>query len=383
MVSDDAGVTAAAAALAAGTGPVGVDAERASGYKYGSEAYLVQMYRRGSGTFLFDPTLIASFAPVATAVADTEWIFHAAVQDIPCLDEIGLHPPRLFDTELAARLLGFERVGLGAIVEQLLDVHLEKAFSAADWSTRPLPEPWLEYAALDVVLLPDLRDLVQQELERQGKTEFARQEFEAVRGHQAKPTPAEPWRKLSGTQALRTPRSLALARELWLARDVLARERDVAPGRLIPDRSIIAAASANPRSPEDLGRLATFRGRESRTELMRWWKAILKAKTTTDLPGPKPRDPDAIPHHRGWAERHPEAAARLAIARAAIEDEAEQRQMPTENLLKPSLVRALAWDPPRDGAIEAIERRLRELGAREWQISITAPIFAAAFVASL
>lgn len=383
MVSDDAGVTAAAAALAAGHGPVGVDAERASGYTYGSEAYLVQMYRRGAGTFLFDPTLITSFAPVASAIADAEWIFHAAVQDIPCLDEIGLRPPRLFDTELAARLLGFERVGLGAIVERLLDVHLEKAFSAADWSTRPLPEAWLEYASLDVVLLPDLRDLVQQELESQGKTEFARQEFEAVRAHKPKPAPAEPWRKLSGTQALRTPRSLAMARELWLTRDALARERDVAPGRLIPDRSIIAAAAANPRSPEDLSRLATFKGRESRTELMRWWKAILKAKTTTDLPGPKPRDPDSIPHHRGWAERHPDAAARLAVARAAVEDEAAQRSMPTENLLKPSIVRALAWEPPRDRSVAAIERRLNELGAREWQISVTAPILTAAFVASL
>lgn len=381
FVTDDAGVEAAAATLAAGNGPVGVDAERASGYRYGGEAYLVQMYRRGSGTFLFDPVDITSFAPLAQALADTEWIFHAATQDIPCLDAIGLHPPQLFDTELAARLLGYERVGLGAIVEKLLGVNLEKAYSAADWSTRPLPEAWLEYAALDVVLLPDLRDLVQQELEQQGKLEFADQEFTAVLNHKPKPAPAEPWRKLSGTQALRTPRSLALARELWIARDALARERDIAPGRLIPDRSIIAAAAANPRSPEDLGRLATFKGRESRTELMRWWKAILRAKTTPDLPGPRPRDPDSIPHHRGWAERHPEAAARLAVARLAIEEEAEQRSIPTENLLKPSLVRALAWDPPRTGSLEDVERRLKELGARDWQIGITAPILAAAFVA--
>lgn len=383
FISDDAGVASAAAALSAGHGPVGVDAERASGYRYGGEAYLVQMHRRGSGTFLFDPLGIDSFEPVANAVADTEWIFHAATQDIPCLDEIGLHPPRLFDTELAARLLGYERVGLGSIVDRLLNVSLEKAYSAADWSTRPLPEAWLEYAALDVILLPDLRDLVRQELEEQGKLDYAAQEFEAVLEHKPKPVPAEPWRKLSGTQSLRTPRSLALARELWLTRDELARERDVAPGRLIPDRSIIAAAAANPRSPEDLAKLTTFRGRESRTELMRWWKAILRAKTTPDLPGPRPRDPDAIPHHRGWAERYPEASARLAVARAAVEAEAEQRNMPTENLLKPSIVRAMAWDPPRDGSMETIERRLNELGARDWQIGITAPILAAAFVASL
>lgn len=383
FVADDAGVANAAAALAAGHGPVGVDAERASGYRYGSDAYLVQMFRRDAGTFLFDPTKISNFAPLATALESEEWIFHAAVQDIPCLDEIGLRPPRLFDTELAARLLGFDRVGLGAVVDQLLDITLDKAYSAADWSTRPLPEAWLEYAALDVVLLPDLRDLVQQELESQGKVEFAQQEFNAVLNHQPKPAPAEPWRKLSGTQALRTPRSLAMARELWIAREALARERDVAPGRLIPDRSIIAAAAANPRSPEELAKLSTFRGRESRTELMRWWKAILRAKTTQNLPGPKPRDPDGIPHHRNWALRHPKAAARLAVARTAIEEQAEAQGMPTENLLKPSIVRALAWEPPADGSLETIEQRLRELGAREWQVGINAPILAASFVESL
>ncbi|MBP1325338.1 ribonuclease D [Leucobacter exalbidus] len=383
FVADDDAVAAAAATLAAGHGPVGVDAERASGYRYGGDAYLVQMYRRDAGTFLFDPTKISSFAPLATALAGEEWIFHAATQDIPCLDEIGLRPPRLFDTELAARLLGFERVGLGSVTEQLLDITLEKAYSAADWSTRPLPEAWLEYAALDVVLLPDLRDLVQLELERQGKTEIAAQEFQAVLEQQPKPALPEPWRKLSGTQSLRTPRALALARELWLAREALARERDIAPGRLIPDRSIIAAAAANPRSPEDLSRLSTFKGRESRSELMRWWKAILRAKTTTDLPGPKPRDPGGIPHHRNWALRHPDAADRLTVARAAIEAEAEQQGMPTENLLKPSLLRTLAWEAPYDGSTETVERRLRELGAREWQVGITAPILAASFVAPL
>lgn len=380
LITDDAGVQRAAALIAAGDGPIGVDAERASGFTYGSEAYLVQVYRRGTTPLLFDPVGISSFGPLAEVLADEEWILHAASQDIPCLDELGLHPDRLFDTELAARLLGYERVGLGAIVEQLLGIHLEKAHSAADWSQRPLPESWLEYAALDVALLPDLRDAVAADLDAQGKAEFARQEFEAVRTKPAKPKSPEPWRKLSGGHALKSPRSLALARELWLARDELARERDVAPGRLIPDSSVVAAAVANPRSKNDLARLATFKGRASRTELDRWWRAVLAGKTTEDLPGTKPRDPDAIPHHRGWAQRHPEAAERLAAARAAVEAEAERQGIPIENLLTPDHLRRLVWRPPADPSAENIALRLRELGAREWQLGIVSPIIAATFV---
>lgn len=380
MITDDAGVRQAAEAIAAGHGPAGVDAERASGFRYGSEAYLVQVYRRGAGTFLFDPIEISDFRPLAVALDGVEWIFHAASQDIPCLDELQLHPPKLFDTELAARLLGYERVGLGSVVEQLLGISLDKAHSASDWSQRPLPESWLEYAALDVALLPDLRDAIHADLEEQGKLGYAAEEFEAVRTKPEKAKAAEPWRKLANGPSLRSARSLALARELWLARDELARERDVAPGRLIPDKSVIAAAAANPRSKNDLARLQTFRGRASRTEIDRWWEAIRRGKVTEDLPGPKPRDPEAIPHHRGWAQRHPEAAARLVGARAAIEAEAERQHMPAENLITPDHVRRLVWRPPADVSPEGIARSLTAFGARDWQAGLTAPILAPVFV---
>lgn len=380
LITDDDGVRHAADLLAAGDGPVGVDAERASGFRYGSEAYLVQAYRRGTDALLFDPTGITDFSPLAEALQEEEWILHAASQDIPCLDDLGLRPERLFDTELAARLLGFERVGLASIVEQLLGVRLEKAHSAADWSKRPLPDPWLEYAALDVTLLPDLRDAIHGELVAQSKTEIARQEFEAVRDRLPKPQSPEPWRRLSGGHKIKSPRQLAMARELWLARDELARAQDVAPGRLIPDASIVAAVAANPRSRDDLARLQAFRGRASRTELRRWWSAILRGKTTEDLPGPQRREPGSIPHHRSWAQRHPEAAARLAAARAGVEQEAERQGMPVENLLTPDYLRRLAWEPPQPATSETLALRLKDLGARDWQIALTAPILQAAFV---
>lgn len=380
MVTDDAELRRASALIATGTGPFGVDTERASGFKYSNRAYLVQVFRRGAGTFLFDPVGISDFAPLAEALTGDEWVLHAADQDLPSLAEIGLVPERLFDTELSSRLLGLERVGLGAVTQELLGIELAKAHSAADWSTRPLPEPWLEYAALDVALLPDLRDAVLARLVEAGKVDFAEQEFEAVRTRPPKPKAAEPWRKLSGGNRLRAPRQLAMARELWTARDDFARSTDVAPGRLLPDSSIVAAVSANPRSAGELASLKTFRGRASRSELDRWWKAILRGKTTEDLPGPKTREPGAIPSHRGWAQRHPDAADRLTELRAVVTAEAERQHMPPENLISPALVRELAWQPPADPSPEGVANRLADLGARPWQVALVAPILSTVFV---
>ncbi|KAM9865468.1 Ribonuclease D [Leucobacter aridicollis] len=380
MVTDDAELRRASALIATGTGPFGVDTERASGFKYSNRAYLVQVFRRGAGTFLFDPVGISDFAPLAEALTGDEWVLHAADQDLPSLAEIGLVPERLFDTELSSRLLGLERVGLGAVTQELLGIELAKAHSAADWSTRPLPEPWLEYAALDVALLPDLRDAVLARLVEAGKVDFAEQEFEAVRTRPPKPKAAEPWRKLSGGNRLRAPRQLAMARELWTARDDFARSTDVAPGRLLPDASIVAAVSANPRSAGELASLKTFRGRASRSELDRWWKAILRGKTTEDLPGPKTREPGSIPSHRGWAQRHPEAADRLTELRAVVTAEAERQHMPPENLISPALVRELAWQPPADPSPEGVANRLADLGARPWQVALVAPILSTVFV---
>ena len=160
VVVDERTLMRAAEAIGSGTGPVGIDAERASGYRYGQRAYLVQIRREGSGSWLIDPIACPDLSPVGEAIGDAEWILHAATQDLPCLAEVGLHPQSLFDTELGGRLAGLPRVGLGAMVEHYLGLQLAKEHSAVDWSVRPLPEPWLRYAALDVEVLVDLRDAV-------------------------------------------------------------------------------------------------------------------------------------------------------------------------------------------------------------------------------
>ncbi|MCS5496851.1 HRDC domain-containing protein [Cnuibacter physcomitrellae] len=366
--------------LALGHGPVAVDAERASGFRYSQRAYLIQVYRRGAGTYLFDPPAIGEFAPLQSVIGDAEWVLHAASQDLPCLREVGLDPVTVFDTELAARLLGLPRVGLGAVVEELLGIHLAKEHSAADWSTRPLPASWLEYAALDVELLLDLRDSLAVLLKQQGKERIAAEEFAAVVAKEEKPPLAEPWRRLSGIHSLRPDRHLAAARELWLARDALARELDVSPGRLVPDTSLIAAARALPESRRDLAALKQFSGRASRTELDRWWSAIERARTTDDIPVQRRSGGDTLPPPRSWGDRNPEADLRLKAARAALTEIATERAIPLENLLTPDFLRRVAWEPPAEITPESVGAALAGLGARPWQIELTAQTIARAFV---
>lgn len=369
-------------ALAAGHGPIAVDAERASGFRYSQRAYLIQLYRRGSGSFLIDPPAIAEFAPLQSVIGDVEWVLHAASQDLPCLREVGLEPTTVFDTELAARLLGLPRVGLGAVVEELLGIHLKKEHSAADWSTRPLPASWLEYAALDVELLIDLRDAMAELLVQQGKVEVARQEFAAVVTKEEKAPLAEPWRRLTGIQALRPDRHLAAARELWLARDALARETDIAPGRLVPDASLMVAARALPASRRELASLKQFSGRASRSELDRWWAAIERALSTEDMPVQR-RATDTLPPPRSWSDRNPEADARLKAARVALTAVSDEHSIPLENLLTPDFLRRVAWKAPDPVTVESISDALAALGARPWQIDLTAQPIALAFVEPL
>lgn len=382
VIEDAAGLAAASQSLASGVGPVAVDVERASGFRYSQRAYLIQVFRREAGVFLFDPSTIEDFSPLQEAIGDVEWVFHAASQDLPSLRERGLEPPVIFDTELGSRLLGHERVGLGAVVEETLGITLAKAHSAADWSTRPLPASWLEYAALDVEHLVDVRDKLAQELDEQDKTEFARQEFQAVLEREPKPPRDDPWRRLSGLHTVRGRRSLAVARSLWQAREDYAREQDVAPGRLVPDRALVAAVLADPQSKQALAGVKEFNGRASRTQLDRWWNAIVAGREATDLP-PDRVPSDTLPPPRAWVDRNPEADRRLKAARPAVEARAEELRMPTENLLTPETLRRVAWTPPAELSVEAVSAALADLGARPWQIEQTAQVIADSFVASL
>ncbi|WP_139981595.1 ribonuclease D [Nocardioides litoris] len=372
------GLARVAAAIAGGTGPVAIDAERASGYRYSGRAYLIQLRREGAGTALVDPVALDTLAPLAEALDGTEWILHAATQDLPCLTEVGLRPSALFDTELAGRLLGYPRVGLATLVETLLGFRMKKEHSAADWSTRPLPKAWLEYAALDVEVLVELRDRLAAELEETGKDEWARQEFEALRFFT--PTPrVDAWRRTSGLHRVRGRRALAAVKALWETRDELAARRDVTPGRIIPDSAIVAAATALPTDRAALQSTPGFHGRGAERYAARWVDALTEvaAMEEDELPSRQPRG-DGPPPPRAWAEKDPVAAVRLQLARAAVAELAEHHVVPAENLLTPDTLRRVLWAPPatRDPGelLDGVVDLLTGLGARPWQVALTAPV---------
>lgn len=383
VTAEESELTEVVGALASGHGPVALDAERASGYRYGQRAYLVQIRREGAGSFLIDPIALPDLSGLNRALDGVEWVLHAATQDIPCLAEVGLSPGTLFDTELGARLAGRPKVGLSAVLEYYLGVTLAKEHSAVDWSTRPLPEPWLRYAALDVELLVELRHAVAADLEEQGKSEWAAQEFEAETRFTGPTQRSDPWRRTSGMHRVRSRRVAAHVRALWQARDRIAQQRDVAPGRVLPDATLIDLAVRQPRKASALvgersveaGRSRQRRATQGLQRYQRQWLEAIAAAADLpedDLPEVSRRT-DAPPPARAWADRDPVAAARLTQVRDTLTELSDEVRVPVENLLTPESLRRILWTPPEPDPA-AVQARLAELGARPWQRDLVSPM---------
>lgn len=364
--------------LLAGEGPIAVDAERASGYKYSQRAYLIQIRRKGSGIFLIDPIACPDLSSISNALHDCEWIIHASTQDLACLREVGISPTSLFDTELGARIAGFERVGLGALIELLLHRSLAKEHSAVDWSTRPLPEPWLNYAALDVELLVELRDEVESVLRESGKLEWAQEEFASVLTAPPSPPREEPWRRTSGLHQVKKRRALAIVKFLWTERDGIAQSRDIAPGRILPDSAIVAAALNPPTSAAGLMSLRAFHGRGAEKYVRNWWSAIERALAIPEDELPEhSKKSDGPPPPKVWIVRNPLAHARLSHARAGLKAISEEWSIPIENLLTPDTLRRLCWEAPKNVAPWLLAR-----GTRKWQVSLLEGVLREALLAT-
>ncbi|KAB1949478.1 ribonuclease D [Brevibacterium linens ATCC 9172] len=350
------------AGLAAGQGPVAIDAERASGIRYGQRAFLVQLRREGAGTFLLDSETLGDLSGLNPALGTDEWVIHSVTQDLPCLQERGMRPAALFDTELAARLLGWEKFGLAAVAERTLGVRLAKEHSAADWSTRPLPKEWLNYAALDVEVLLPIRDILHQQLLDSDRWEFAQQEFT----HLLDFTPKhfdEPWRRTHGLSKIRSRRDIARVRELWQARDSMAREADLAPTKILRDRELVALAQSGVKSSDDI---LAQRRRLSRAQAARLFRAYRKASRlgADELPGRS---------ERGRSKRSEFNPAELKERVAALKSEmsqlSEELTIPHDILLQPAIVKSLAAESNVD-----VEDYLAEAGARPWQVELSAPV---------
>ena len=374
------------AMLAAGSGPIAVDAERASGYRYSSRAYLIQIKRNNGGLHLIDPIPFGLDSPYFARLNDLlqgeEVILHATTQDLPCLREVGINPSRLFDTELAGRLIGLPRVGLGALVESLLDIALAKEHSAQDWSIRPLPEDWLNYAALDVELLIELRDEIEKLLIEKKKVKWAEQDFASILAAPPAPKRIDPWRRTSGVHKLKKRSQLAVVKSLWEARDDLAAHLDISPGRVLSDAAISTIALAAGVSPmsskRELEKVLRPIGLRARwfENTPRWLTAIDSALALSEdeMPPLKSKS-DALPPIKIWRERFPEKYIPLSHAKFNFSLKAEELELPVENLLTPELLRQICWRLPDPAEVEQL---LLSMGARPWQVEIAAPILIAA-----
>lgn len=377
----------AAAQLRSGYGPVAIDTERASSFRFDDRAFLIQLRRRGTGTLLLAPegqrtALTKHLAPV---VNELEWVIHSAPSDLPSLLALGLYPTSLVDTEKAARLAGFAQPNLAQLVHDVLALDMAKTHGREDWSTTPLPEDWIVYAALDVEVLLELSEALIELLDQSNKLEWAEQEFRHilhsfpphVDEHTGEvmvtPLPVHTWRDTKGIGTLRSRHQLAIARALWCTRQRICRNRDIAPNRVLRNKDLIAIAAASATTP---AAAALAMGTSSKhKKAMRWSGVAAQAlrKDAETWPELAQRTPPQYPPTRYWSEDHPEAFACFTHARAALEVTAEQLNMPLECIVSMRALRHVAWACGKVyGKLHAdiIATTLATHGARAWQIDI-------------
>ena len=380
-IDTEAGLLKAIEELTLGTGPFAVDAERASGFRYSGRAYLIQIKRNGGGLHLIDPIPFGINHSLILRLNDLlntdEVILHASTQDLPCLREIGISPTRLFDTELAGRIAGLPRVGLGPLLESLMGVSLAKEHSAADWSVRPLPENWLTYAALDVELLVELRNRMYQMLLESKKLTWAMEEFAAILVAPPPVPRVDPWRRTSGMHKIKRRDQLAIIRALWIARDRIASQSDIAQGKLLNDNAIVELAISAPTNKKEFEKALRPLGLRARwlENLPLWLESIASAVALTEQDWPQMRtSADTLPPIKLWRDKFPEKYAPLSHARLRLEKISQENSIPVENLITPELVRRICWSPPAGSTenlqVEAVQTHLLSLGARSWQVNL-------------
>ncbi len=390
LIADEPTFEKALRELELGTGPFAIDAERASGFKFSARAYLIQIKRQGGGLHLIDPIPFGPnhqlFIKLNTLLQSDEVILHASTQDLPCLRELGINPKKLFDTELGGRIAGLPRVGLGPLLESLMEVSLAKEHSAADWSQRPLPQEWLNYAALDVELLVELREKVYGLLASANKWEWAREEFQAILDAPPPPPRVDPWRRTSGMHKIKKRNQLAIVRALWTVRNDIAQEVDISQGRLLSDAAIVEIASVAHVKPlktkKDLERALRPLGLRARwmENAASWISAISDALALAEDQWPQVRtDSDSLPPLKIWRERFPDKYAPLTHAKALLLAKADELSIPLENMITPEYIRRICWNAPQG----EVARALATLGARSWQIEIAAPILESALLETI
>lgn len=352
---------------------VAFDTERASGIRYLDKAYLIQAKGQSAPLVLLDPLALDDLSDFSAVCQNSTWVLHAAKEDLECMEWAGLVAPRLFDTQIAAKLLGYEHVGLGAVTEEVLGVKLAKNHTRENWSLRPLKQSWLDYAALDVEYLVELALALKEHLKAAGRLSWAEQEFSYTLANYHRPRGSEPWRQVKGAGKARSPRQLGLLRELCNKRDEIAREADLAPHRVLPNRDLIDLVLQPPRSYQELSQRPFMKRRQLRRHARLWWQAIKKVRNLEKDLLPKrqsARKLHEITSLATWEKINSSRAELYRLLKEDVSTWAQENQVWTECALSPSAIRQVAsyWEKSDDTAT-----LLEAATARSWQKEIFFP----------
>lgn len=232
-----------------------LDTEGASFHRFVDRIYLLQLSTRDE-TAIIDPLPIGSPEGLGRLLESpsVEIVFHDADYDLRLLhQDYGWHVRNIFDTRVAAQLLGLKAFGLAALLERYFGVKLDKKHQRADWSLRPLTQGMLDYAAQDTIHLLELRDRLKNDLDRAGRWDWAREEFALLEGTRWPDEDAgDGFLRIKGARDLNR-RELAILRELVPWRDGIARDLDRATFRVVGNDQLLDAARTQPTTKEALG----------------------------------------------------------------------------------------------------------------------------------
>ena len=337
---------------------LGVDTESNSLHAYRERVCLLQ-FSTPDEDALVDPLAIKDLSPLASIFADNqiEKIFHAAEYDLIVLQrDYGFPFANLFDTMLAARILGRKKVGLGNLLEEEFGIKSEKRFQRADWGQRPLSAAQQDYARMDTHYLIELRNRLKAELEARGRWELAREDFERlpqlVRSSN-EPQEVDVWR-IKGARDL-NPRQAAILQELARYRQAKAAEANLPLFKIIGDTTLTAIATARPKAPKDLKELPGM----SPGQIQRHGKALLDAVQRGEN-APPLRRPRRSPYDEEYVER-------LEALRAWRKKVAKELEVESDVVLPRDLMEAVARANPRtnaelEAALARVPWRLKQYG---------------------
>ena len=350
---------------------IGCDTEAASFHRYVDRVYLLQV-SSDAETAVIDPLALNDLTPLGELLArqDQEVVFHDADYDLRALDrDYGFRARRVFDTRIAAQLLGEPAVGLAALLLQYFAVRMDKRFQRADWSTRPLTGEMLTYAAEDTAHLTRLRDVLAERLRAAGRVSWAEEEFlrlETVRW--TPPPPDEGYLRLKGARAM-PRRARAVLRALHAWREQAARALDRSPFRVMPNDAMLAVARATPQTTTALHAVAGLPA-----SLARRYGDELLAAVRAGLEAPA----SGLPARERTARARPDAAEEVRFERLKLlrnRRAAELRLQPGVVCPNGALALIARVAPSSVDALQQVT------DLRRWQVEALGPVAIVAAVA--